>query len=99
MPINFSHIERFELTSYSAFYLTNGDYITYLLEKLQSENKEVPTMKKWIFFVLFEILEAALYYTKCFHVCSLNFPCFVKTSRERNKSAPYLRLKNSKKTS
>ena len=36
----------FKVVSYSACYLTNGDYITYLLEKLTRENKVIVVVKK-----------------------------------------------------
>ena len=44
---NFSHIINFKVASYSACYLTNGDYIRYLFEKLTRENKVIAGLKKW----------------------------------------------------
>ena len=50
MQINFIfvtyNIISFKVASYSACYLTNGDYIRYLLEKLTRENKVIAVVKK-----------------------------------------------------
>ena len=40
MRINFSHLISFKVASYSVCYLTNGDDIRYLLEKLKRENRK-----------------------------------------------------------
>ena len=50
MQIIFSNIVSFKVVSYSACYLTNGDYIRYLLEKLTPENKVLAAVKKWNYF-------------------------------------------------
>ena len=51
----------FEVASYSACYLTNGDYISNLFEKLTRENKVIAAVKKWkCFQVLNQLVEAAL---------------------------------------
>ena len=47
LQINVSHLISFKVASYSASYLTNGDYIKYLLEKLTRENKVIAAAKKW----------------------------------------------------
>ena len=48
MQINFSsHIISFKVASYSACYLTKGDYIEYLLVKLTRENKVIAVVKEW----------------------------------------------------
>ena len=47
MQINFSHIVSFKVASHSACYLTNGDYVRYLLGKLTRENKVIAAVKKW----------------------------------------------------
>ena len=41
MQIKFSHIIGFKVASFSACYLTIGDYIRYLLEKHTRENKVI----------------------------------------------------------
>ena len=46
MQINFVHTS-FKVALYSACYLTNGDYIRYVLEKLTRENKVIAAVKKW----------------------------------------------------
>ena len=43
---NFSHIITFQVASYLACFLTNGDYIRYLQEKLTLENKVIAAMRK-----------------------------------------------------
>ena len=61
MKENFGHIKSFSKASYSVCYLTNGDYIRYLLENPKRENKVIAVVKKWkCFHVLIEIVEAAL---------------------------------------
>ena len=60
MQINFSHILSFEVASYSECYLTNGDYIRYLLEKLTRENKVIAAVNIWNCSVLIQTVEAAL---------------------------------------
>ena len=61
MQINFSQIISFKVASYSAYYLTNGDYITYLLEKLTRENKSDRGGKAVeLFSVLIQIVQAVL---------------------------------------
>ena len=47
MQINFCHNISFKVASYSACYLTNGDYIRFFLEKLTRENKVIAAGKKW----------------------------------------------------
>ena len=47
MQMNFSHIIGFKVASYTACYLTNGDYIKQVLEKFTRESKVIATMKKW----------------------------------------------------
>ena len=47
MQVNFTLIINFKVASYSACYLTIGDYIRYLLEKLTRENKVIAAVKKW----------------------------------------------------
>ena len=46
MQKNLSHSISFNVASYLACYLTNGDYIRYLLEKLTRENKVIAAVKK-----------------------------------------------------
>ena len=45
--INFSQFISFKVASYSACYLTNGDYICSLLEKLTRKNKVNAAVKNW----------------------------------------------------
>ena len=80
MQINFRHIISFKVASYSACYLTNGDYIRYLIEKLTRENKVIAAVKKWKCFQLFQFKKWRLHCnpTKCFHAGSRIFPCLVK---------------------
>ena len=60
MHINFSDIISFKEASYSACYLTNGDYIRYLLEKLTREKQSDRGGEEVeMFSVLIEIVEAA----------------------------------------
>ena len=46
MQLNFSNIIKFKVASYSACYLTNGDYMKYLFEKLTRENKVIAAVNK-----------------------------------------------------
>ena len=47
MHINFRHIICLKVASNSACYLTNRDYIRFLLEKLTREDKVIAVLKKW----------------------------------------------------
>ena len=47
MQINFSLNKGFKVASYSLSYLTNGDYIRYLLDKFTRGNKVIAAVKKW----------------------------------------------------
>ena len=60
MQINVSHFISFKVASYSACYLTIGDYIRNLLEKLKRENSDRNGEEVELFSVLIEIVEAAL---------------------------------------
>ena len=57
--MKFSHIIAFKVASNSACYLTNCDYVNYILEKTRRENKAIGKKVKK-FSVLFQIVEAAL---------------------------------------
>ena len=81
LQINFSHIIRFQVASYSACYLANGDYMRYLLEKLEWENIVIAAVKKWKCFQ-FQMKYWKLHcnHTEIFPCTFVNFPCFVKKS-------------------
>ena len=49
----------FKIASYSACYLTNDDYILYLLEKRTRENQVIKAVKKW-FSILIQIVESTM---------------------------------------
>ena len=55
MQINLRHIISFKVSLYSACYLANDDYISYLLEKQSDRGEEVE-----LFSVSIQVVEAAL---------------------------------------
>ena len=60
MQINFSLNKGFKVASYSVSYLTNGDYIRYLLDKFTWKQSDRGCEEVELFSVLIHIVEAAL---------------------------------------
>ena len=61
MQMNFSHIISFQVASYSACYLINGDYMSYLLwETYAWKQSDSGSEEVEMFSVLIEIVEAVL---------------------------------------
>ena len=65
-----------KIASFSACYLTNGDYIRYLHKKLTRENKKIAEVKELKCFQ-FRLKQCRLHCnpTKYFHAGSRNFQC------------------------
>ena len=60
MQIKFSQIISFKVASYSACYLTNGDYIRYLHEKLAWKQSDRGGEEVEMFSILLQIVKAGL---------------------------------------
>ena len=64
-----NHIISFKVASYSACYLTNGDYIRYLLKKFTRENKKIAAVKMMKCFYFESALQEVkrVYYSDFFY--------------------------------
>ena len=77
MQKNLSHIISFKVASYSACYLTNGDCVSYLVEKFTRESSEEVEM----FSISIEIVKAALLSYKMFSCLLSKFSMLWKKIR------------------